>query len=156
MKSIRIIFKFFWLNYFKTMDFSDMLGDGGFGEFNPEEDQDHQELQMFGLNTQEMEEMRSQKDSVIFLIDFHKGMHQNNPHNGADQKSNVEQVLRAALSFIKAKIISSENDKVGIVLYGSNSSNNSLNLKNVDVMYSISEPDANLVKMLETKIMTYS
>ena len=64
--------------------------------------------------------------------------------------------MRAALSFIKAKIISSENDKVGIVLYGSNSSNNSLNLKNVDVMYSISEPDANLVKMLETKIMTYS
>jgi len=29
---------------------------------------------MFGLNTQEIEEMRSQKDSVIFLIDCHKGM----------------------------------------------------------------------------------
>jgi hypothetical protein len=34
------------------MDFSDMLGDGGFGEFDPEgENQEQQELQMFGLNT---------------------------------------------------------------------------------------------------------
>ena len=68
-----------------------MLGDGGFGEFDPEgADQEQQELQMFGLNTQEMEEMRSQKDSVIFLIDCHKAMHQFNPHNGSDQQSNIE------------------------------------------------------------------
>lgn len=111
---------------------------------------------MFGLNTQEIEEMRSQKDSVIFLIDCHKGMQQHNPHNGADQQSNISQVLRAALSFIKTKIITNENDKVGIVLYGCKEGTNSLSLKNIDVMYSLCEPDASLIKMLETKITTFT
>ena len=55
------------------MDFADVLGDGGFGEIELGDDQaQSQDLQMFGLNTQEMEEIRSQKDSVIFLIDCHK------------------------------------------------------------------------------------
>ena len=111
---------------------------------------------MFGLNTQEIEEMRSQKDSVIFLIDCHKGMQQHNPHNGADQQSNISQVLRAALSFIKTKIITNENDKVGIVLYGCKEGTNSLSLKNIDVLYSLCEPDASLIKMLETKITTFT
>ena len=72
------------------MDFADLLGDGGFGEYDPEGEQaGDQELQMFGLNTQEIEEMRSQKDSVIFLIDCHKAMQQENPHNGADEQSNI-------------------------------------------------------------------
>ena len=67
------------------MDFADMLGNGGFGELDPDGDQaEDQDLQMFGLNTQEMEEVRSLKDSVIFLIDCHHGMQQHNPHNGAD------------------------------------------------------------------------
>jgi uncharacterized protein (DUF58 family) len=65
-----------------------------------------------------MEEFRAQKDSVIFLIDCHKSMQEQNPHNGTDQQSNVEQALRAALSFVKTKIIMNENDKVSIVLYG--------------------------------------
>ena len=52
------------------------------------------------------------------LIDCHQSMHESNPHNGAEQTSNIEQVLRAALSFIKTKIISNENDKIAIVLYG--------------------------------------
>ena len=60
------------------MDFGDILGDGGFGEFEDNqggEEQGGGDLMMFGLNTQEIEEMKSQKDSVIFLIDCHKSMH---------------------------------------------------------------------------------
>jgi len=87
-------------------------------------------------------------------------MHQSNPHNGTDQQSNLEQVLRATLSFIKTKIIANENDKIGVVLYGvgksggSVANENSLNFKNVHVLYSLDIPDASLIKMLETKITT--
>jgi hypothetical protein len=60
------------------MNFADLLGDGGFGELD-ENGGDGQgspnDLMMFGMNTQEIEEMRSHKDSVIFLIDCHKSMH---------------------------------------------------------------------------------
>lgn len=52
----------------------------------------------------------------MFLIDCHKTMHEENPHNGGD--SNLTQILKACLSFMKTKIITSDDDKVGIVLYG--------------------------------------
>lgn len=70
------------------MDFGDILGDGGFGEFNDGSGSGENQgglssdLFMFGMNTQEIEEMKSQKDSVIFLIDCHKSMHLPNPHSG--------------------------------------------------------------------------
>lgn len=72
----------------------------------------------FGLNETEEQEIRDQKDAVIFLIDCHRTMQMHNPHNGPDQQSNVEQVIRAALNFVKSKIITNESDKVGIVLWG--------------------------------------
>ena len=70
--------------------------------------------------SQEQQELREQRDAVIFLIDCHRQMQQMNRHNGADQQSNIEQILRATLNFMKTKIITNENDKVGIVLWGCN------------------------------------
>lgn len=83
-------------------------------------------------------------------------MHQSNPHNGPDQQSNLEQVLRATLSFIKTKIITNENDKIGIVLFGcdKNQTENSLKFKHIHVLYSLDVPEASLIKKLETKIST--
>lgn len=144
------------------MDFGDILGDGGFGELNDQgEDGQVDDLMMFGLNTQEIEEMKHQKDSVIFLIDCHRSMQQPNPHNGADEQSNIEQVLKATHSFVKTKIISNENDKIGIVLYGCAkdggrvSNSNSLNFTNLHVLYSLDIPDAGLIKQLEIKVTTF-
>lgn len=57
------------------------------------------------------------------------------------------------MSFVKTKIITNENDKVGFVLFGCKDGTNSLNLKNIHVLYSLSEPDA--IK-LETKITTFT
>lgn len=45
-------------------------------------------------------------------------MLQPNRHNGDEQESNAAQVMRAALSFIKTKIITAESDKVAVILYG--------------------------------------
>jgi len=60
------------------MDFNDVLADGGFGELDGGgaaggeggENQSN-DLFMFGMNTQEIEEMKQQKDAVIFLVDCH-------------------------------------------------------------------------------------
>ena len=70
--------------------------------------------------------------------------------------------MRATLSFIKTKIISNENDKVGIVLYGVSQSGlkvkneNSLNFKNIHVLYSLDVPDAQLIKTIENKICNFT
>jgi len=63
-------------------------------------------------------------------------------------------------SFIKNKIIVSENDKVGIVLFGCGTmgfpNENTLNFQNIHVLYSLDLPDANLIKMVEEKFETFS
>jgi len=88
-----------------------------------------------GMNQDEMEQYKEQKDSVIFLIDCHSSMFQVNPNNYGDDNDgdtrSVSFVLRAALSFMKNKIITNDNDKIGIILYGCDKTENSLNLKNV-------------------------
>ena len=98
------------------------------------------------------------KDSVIFLIDCHKSMYAQNAFNGkpssefneiadgSSSTSNVDSVLRAALSFMKTKIITSDNDKIGIVLFGCAKTENSLNLPNITVLQRLDTPDAATIK----------
>lgn len=74
------------------MDFEDIFGgedgageggeEGGFGV--------SQDMFMFGMDEKEVQEMRQMKDSVVFLIDCHKTMHEKNKHNGEEHVSNVE------------------------------------------------------------------
>ena len=96
------------------------------------------------------------KDSVVFLVDCHKSMHEKNKHNGEDHVSNVEQILKACLSFMKTKVITSENDKIGIVLYGCKESNNSLSFNHINVMQNLESPDAAAIKNIERKITTFT
>lgn len=83
-------------------------------------------------------------------------MHEKNPHNGDDNPSNIEQVLKACQSFMKTKIITSDNDKIGIVLYGCKLSNNSLQLNNIYVLQKLDSPDANSIKSLENQIANFT
>ena len=120
------------------MDFDDMFG--GEGESGPGQGDLAEDLFMFtGMNQEEIEAYKDMKDSVIFLIDCHQSMYAQNAFNGrpsddCESTSSVDSVLRAALSFMKTKIITSDNDKIGIVLYGCNKTDNSLNLPNVTVL----------------------
>ena len=55
-------------------------------------------------------------------------------------------MLRAALSFMKNKIVTSDNDKIGVVLYGCARTENSLSLPNVTVLQKLDTPDAVAIK----------
>jgi len=96
--------------------------------------------------------MKQNRDSVIFLIDCHRSMHEKNPHNGEGSPSNVNQVLKVCVSFMKTKVITSDNDKIGIVLFGSKHSKNSLNFGHIFVLQNLDSPDASMIKDLENKV----
>jgi hypothetical protein len=70
------------------MDFEDLQEEGQDGEeggYAPNND-----MFMFGMDEKEVENLKQMKDSVIFLIDCHKSMHEKNPHNGNDSPSNIQ------------------------------------------------------------------
>ena len=136
------------------MDFEDAI-DGEGGEAG-EDAGFGQDMFMFGMDDKEAQEMKQNKDSVVFLIDCHKTMHDKNPHNGEDQASNLEQIIKACLSFMKTKIITSDNDKIGIVLYGCKETSNSLNFNHVYVLQKLDSPDAAAIKGVERRIPTFS
>jgi ATP-dependent DNA helicase 2 subunit 1 len=76
-------------------------------------------------------------------------MHEVNPHNGEGHPSNLEMILKACLSFMKTKVITSDNDKIGIVLYGSSKENNTMSFKHINVLFKLDSPDAGAIKTLE-------
>jgi hypothetical protein len=59
------------------MDFEDIMGDGGNAEFG-EGNEGSGMFNLLGMNQEEQEEYRDQKDSVIFLIDCHSTMFADN------------------------------------------------------------------------------
>jgi hypothetical protein len=69
------------------MDFEDQVEDGQEGEEGGL--QSNADMFMFGMDEKEVEEMKQNRDSVIFLVDCHKSMHEKNPHNGPDNPSNI-------------------------------------------------------------------
>jgi hypothetical protein len=70
----------------------------------------------FGLNEQELKDLENLADAVIFAIDCRQSMMEKNQYNESGL-SNFETVVKAATGFLKTKIISSEMDQTGIVLY---------------------------------------
>ena len=64
-------------------------------------------------------------------------------------------MLRAALSFMKTKIITNDNDKIGIILYGTKVTDNSLNLSNIAVMQKLDQSDATSIKNFQDKITDF-
>ncbi|CDW84185.1 ku p70 dna helicase [Stylonychia lemnae] len=136
------------------MDFEDLFEDNQEG--GEEGGAPSNDMFMFGMNEKEVEEMKQNRDSVVFLVDCHRSMHERNPHNGEGQESNVQQILSACLSFMKTKIITSDNDKIGIVLYGCKLSNNSMNFNNIYVFQKLDGPDALSIKTLENKMVDFT
>ena len=138
------------------MDFEDAIEDGGEMGEDGGFAAGSQDMFLFGMDEKEAQELKQNRDSVIFLIDCHKSMHDKNPHNGEGEPSNISQVLQACLSFMKTKIITSDNDKIGIVLYGCRESQNALSFQHINVMLKLDSPDAGGIKTIEAKIPNFT
>lgn len=107
----------------------------------------------FGLNEQELKDLENLADAVIFAIDCRQSMMEKNQYNEGGL-SNFETVVKAATGFLKTKIISSELDQTGIVLYNCDRTQNSLNFDGVYILNKIDRPDAETIKFLESLIDT--
>mmetsp|Transcript_34757 Transcript_34757/g.25910 ORF Transcript_34757/g.25910 Transcript_34757/m.25910 type:complete len:199 (+) Transcript_34757:234-830(+) len=57
---------------------------------------------------------------------------------------------------MKTKVITSENDKIGVILYGCKIANNPLKLENIYILQRLDSPDASSIKLFESKIGNFS
>ena len=81
-------------------------------------------------------------DEVIFLIHLNANAFEKT----TEDRVAIEETLKGFSSFIKSKIISSPQDKVGLVFYSSATSQNPLNFNGIDVMMDLEVPSASRIK----------
>lgn len=113
--------------------------------------EDYREDEGFGLNEQELNTLQKTADAVIFAIDCRSSMMMKNEFNESGL-SNFETVIKAATGFLKTKIISSELDQTGIVLYNCDKTQNSLNFNGVYILDKLDRPNAETIKSLESLV----
>jgi hypothetical protein len=75
----------------------------------------------------------NKRDSVLFVVDVTQSMLDPNPYNEGGA-SNLQTVIKAAIGFMKTKIITNQQDTLGIILYNSNKSENSMKFKHIQVL----------------------
>ncbi|CAI2360743.1 unnamed protein product [Moneuplotes crassus] len=107
----------------------------------------------FGLNSQELRELEHKSDAVIFAIDCRSSMFVPNDYNDSGL-CNFSTVIKAATGFLKSKIVSSNSDQTGIILYNCSKSLNSMNFESVYVLNALDRPNAENIKSLESLIDT--
>lgn len=84
-------------------------------------------------------EYKTKKDAVIFLIECSNSMLENS----------FQHVFDIAENFLKTKIITNENDLFSFILYNTAIKNNILNFEGINILFSLSAPDAQLIKNLK-------
>lgn len=114
----------------------------GEGHGHDDVDQFADDIGIFGLDAKEVEDLRSMKDAVLFIIDCRPSMVLDpNPHN-KDNKSSVQTALYAVECFMKSKIISNDNDRIGVLLYNTERSENQLNFSSIHLLQNLELIDA--------------
>ena len=90
-------------------------------------------------------------DSVILLIDFQERMFDLMPLS--DKKlSYIQSTISLAVELYRAKIISSPNDQMGIVLYGTKSSSNPNSFDHIHVLHNLQQPNPETINQLKQLI----
>ncbi|BFZ53502.1 ATP-dependent DNA helicase II subunit 1 [Savitreella phatthalungensis] len=92
----------------------------------------------------------AQKEALIFAIDISPSMHRPDPHSG---QSPIRVALDCVYSFLTTKIISSPNDQVGVVLYGTKRSKfpQGMSIPSSKKLYFLCDmdfPDAPMIRQL--------
>lgn len=105
---------------------------------------------VFGPGGDNSQAIENRQDSVLFVVDCNPSMIEPNNFNEGGV-SNLQTVFKAAIGFMKTKIITSERDTLGIILY--NVSPDAKAKKQEDsTLYTImpiDEPNAEMIKKLE-------
>ncbi|KAG0207556.1 X-ray repair cross-complementing protein 6 [Mortierella sp. GBA30] len=95
--------------------------------------------------TELQEAQWSNRDSILFVIDCSPSMLQ----PSEDGEIPFYTAIKCAMTVQLNKIISSESDLVGIVLYGTAKSKNSNNFENIYVLQELETPDVQKIQQLE-------
>ncbi|KAI8825632.1 SPOC like C-terminal domain-containing protein [Fimicolochytrium jonesii] len=106
--------------------------------FEDEEDEDEEE-------TLEKQDTGAQKDNVIFAVDCTRPMHEPD-ENGV---SHFQGALICAAKFLQNKIIQAESDRLGIVFFGTEESQNEQGFEHIYVQYDLDTPDVDRILELE-------
>ena len=112
-------------------------------DFEGDNEQAINEIEADFLTEQELEngeQILPFVDEVVFLVHLH-------PDLLAEQGGEVplKVIVQGFVSFIKSKIISRSSDKVGLVVFNSSRTNNSLNFAGIDVVHALAYPSAEMV-----------
>lgn len=96
--------------------------------------------------TQEDLAFKSRKDAVIFLVDCRTDILKESKGKG---RSHLEVVLIECLqNFLKTKIITNENDRIGLIFYNTKKIKNKLNYKGISVVFTLDFPDAEKINYI--------
>ncbi|KAG0045857.1 X-ray repair cross-complementing protein 6 [Gryganskiella cystojenkinii] len=95
--------------------------------------------------TDAQETQWSNRDSILFVIDCSPAMFK------ADEDDEVPfyKAIKCAMTVQMNKIISSDSDLVGVMLYGTEKSKNPNNFENIYVLQELDTPDVNKIQQLE-------
>ena len=93
------------------------------------------------------------KECIIFLIDCHVSMHGIFQDSSISTKTTpLSTILKVTENFLKTKIISSQNDLFGMVLFNTANTNNDMNFDGINTLFKIAAPNALIIKKI--KIMS--
>ncbi|KAG0238181.1 X-ray repair cross-complementing protein 6 [Mortierella sp. GBA43] len=96
--------------------------------------------------TDAQETQWSSRDSILFVIDCSPAMLK----ASEDGEIPFYTAIKCAMTVQLNKIISSESDLVGIILYGTEKSKNSTNFEHIYVLQDLDTPDVNKIQQLES------
>lgn len=88
----------------------------------------------------------SGRDSLIFLVDASRAMFES---QGADELTPFDMSIQCIQSVYTNKIISSDQDLLAVVFYGTKKDKNSVNFKNIYVLQELDTPGAQRVVALD-------
>ena len=94
------------------------------------------------------------KDCILFLIDCSPSMFNIVQNFDNSKTTPLSSILNITENFLKTKIISSQNDLFGIILFNTSKTNNEMNFEGVNVLFKIEAPNAfniKKIKMLSEK-----
>ena len=107
------------------------------------EHESEDELEVGEAKTSGESKFWNTKDCILFAIDCNESM---------VSSESLFVALESARSVLEHKIISSERDLVGILLYNTRESQNASSFQNIFLLQDIQEPDANIILTLDKVI----